>query len=50
MGKKEKTGEIKMFDWLMDLANETLGFIDDSFYGLEMWIKKMLRRRNEENK
>ena len=37
--------EVEMFEWLVDLANETLGFIDDSFYKLEMWIKKILRRQ-----
>lgn len=34
-----------MFEWYMDLMNETLGFIEDSFYSLGTWIKKILRRR-----
>jgi hypothetical protein len=41
-----------MFEWLMDLANETSGFIDDSFYKLEMWIRgiaKKFRRQYEGN-
>ena len=33
-----------MFEWYMDLINETLGFIDDSFYRLEVWMKKISRR------
>ena len=31
-----------MFEWLMDLANETLGYIGDSLYKLETWIRKIL--------
>jgi len=36
-----KKREAKMFEWLMNLANETLGLIEDSFYNLEQWIKRI---------
>lgn len=34
-----------MFEWLLGLANATLQQLDDDLYRLEMWVKKLFRRK-----
>jgi len=38
-----------MFDWFMDLIEATMRQLDDDLYKLETWIKRLFKRRNDEN-
>ena len=33
-----------MFDWYMELMNQTLGMIDDCIYKFETWVRKLFGR------